>query len=78
MDTTGGRKDAAMCLGITQQFNSVLGVGCGDDFCTFDGLQRDPHHVTIVPLQWQRVAGNEIVFSDEMHHQLLFNISIAN
>ncbi len=67
-----------MCLRLTQQFNAFLSVSSGDDSGAFDGFQRDPHHVPIVPFQRQRIAGDGVVFNDEMNQRLLVVITIAN
>jgi len=55
-----------------------LSVSSGDDSGAFDGFQRDPHHVPIVPFQRQCIAGDGIVFDDEMNQRLLVGITIAN
>ncbi len=78
MNAAGGHKDAAMCLCLTQQFNEIVSVGCSDVMCLFDGFRRDLHHVPIVPLQRQRVAGDDVVLNNQMHQCLFFVIAIAN
>ncbi len=78
MNAAGGREDASMCLRLTQQFNPIVHVGCGDNMLLFNWFQRDLHHITIAPLQRQRVAGNDVVLIDEMHQRLLVIIAIAN
>jgi hypothetical protein len=50
VNATGCSKEIPMSLCLTQQFDSILCVGCGDDVGAFDGLQQDIHHVAVVTL----------------------------
>jgi hypothetical protein len=45
----------------------VWGVGYSDNCRAFDGFEGDHHHVAVVTLHGQRIAGNDVVLYDEMH-----------
>ncbi len=77
MDATGRGEDMAVFLGITQQFNPLLQVGGGHDVGAFDGFQCDSHHVTIVTLKQQSIAGDDIVLDDEMNKRLLIIVAVT-
>ncbi len=51
MDPTGCGEDTAVSLCLTQQINSFLRVGNGDNGRALDGFEHDLHHVAIVIFQ---------------------------
>ncbi len=78
MNDTALCKDMSVSLCLTQQFDSFLRVGYGEDGGALDRLERDLHRVTVVTLQRQHIAGDEVVLDNQKHQRLLIVGAISN